>query len=544
MTRYIFITGGVLSSLGKGIASASIAACLKAHGYRVRCRKMDGYLNVDPGTMSPYKHGEVYVTEDGAETDLDLGHYERFTDGNTKKSDSVSAGQIYNNIIIKERRGDYLGADIQVIPHVTNEIKEFITTDHKKEDFVLVEVGGTIGDIEQLPFVEAIRQLALDVGRKNSMFIHLTLLPFLKTTGEQKTKPTQASVKELLRLGIQPDMVLCRCEQYMEDETRDKIAMFCNVSPNKVKSAIDVKSIYELPLVYHNQGVDKEIIDYFDLPYKERPDFKKWKLIKDKIGKVGDEKVKIAVIGKYNLMDAYKSLNEALGHGGIENNINVDISLIDSEILEGKNKPESILKDFDGIVVPGGFGLRGTNGKIAAAKYARENNIPYLGICFGMQMAVIEAARNLLLIKDATSSEFEDETGGTHVIGLMTEWEKDGIKEKRTEDTDLGGTMRLGGYPCVLDSNSKVYEIYGEKEISERHRHRYEMDINFEDKFKEKGVLISGKSPDGRLPEIIENKNHPWFIGVQFHPELKSRPFAPHPLFRSFIKAAKDNSSK
>ncbi|MBN1783521.1 MAG: CTP synthase [Alphaproteobacteria bacterium] len=535
MPKYIFITGGVLSSLGKGVASAVIAANLQAHGYKVRCRKMDGYLNVDPGTMSPYKHGEVFVTDDGAETDLDLGHYERFTGVSAQRTDSTSAGRIYNNIIQKERRGDYLGSDIQVIPHVTDEIKDFITSNYTDEDFALIEVGGTIGDIEQRPFVESIRQVALDVGRKNAMFIHLSYIPYLKTTGEMKTKPTQASVRELLGQGIQPDMLLCRCDQHMDDSMRKKIAMFCNVSERSVISAITLPSIYDLPLLYRKQGVDREILNYFNAPYKESPDFTKWEEISENLTSFKNE-ITVGIAGKYQLKDAYKSLYQSLLHAGLKNHTKVNIRLIDTEQLEKGKLGKDIFDGLSGIVVPGGFGFRGAEGKIRTATYARENNIPYLGICFGMQMAVIEACRNLLGIKDASSSEFEK--GGTSVIGLMTEWEKEGEVEKRSVDGNMGGTLRLGNYPCYLTENTFTRKIYNVENIEERHRHRYEMNIAYEAALKEKGILISGKSPDGTLPEIIENINHPWFVGVQFHPELKSKPFAPHPLFVSFVKAA------
>jgi CTP synthase len=542
MTRFIFITGGVVSSLGKGLASASLAALLQARGYKVRLRKLDPYLNVDPGTMSPYQHGEVYVTDDGAETDLDLGNYERFTCVDSRQSDNVTTGSIYSEVIRRERKGEYLGATVQVIPHITDAIKEFITKDVTDEDFILCEIGGTVGDIESLPFLEAIRQLANEVGHERSMFMHLTLLPYIKTAGELKTKPTQHSVKELLSVGIQPDILLCRSDRPIPSEERGKIGLFCNIKPECVIAALDVDTtIYQVPGAYHNEGLDVEVCKHFNLPCDDNAGMlDKWENIVETVRKSIDE-VNIAVVGKYtSFPDAYKSLNEALGHGGLSNHVKVNINWIDSEIFE-KEEAEltKTLSNVDAILVPGGFGERGAEGKIAAAGYARKNNIPYFGICFGMQMAVVEATRSLCGVAAANSSEFghTDEA----VIGLMTEWEKDGVHETRNEDSDKGGTMRLGAYPCRLADDSKVRTIYGKEDISERHRHRYEMNLKYEDMLADKGVIISGKSPDGKLPEIIEIPEHPWFIGVQFHPELKSRPFEPHPLFASFIEAAYKN---
>jgi len=538
MTRFIFITGGVASSLGKGLASASLAALLQARGYRVRIRKLDPYLNVDPGTMSPYQHGEVFVTEDGAETDLDLGHYERFTCVDAKQTDNVTTGRIYSDVIAKERRGEYLGATIQVIPHVTDAIKQFTVSNLNEEDFVLVEIGGTVGDIEGTPFLEAIRQLGYELGRSRTMYIHLTLLPFLAAAGELKTKPTQHSVKELLSVGIQPDLLLCRADRDLPVSERSKIALFCNVREEAVVPALDVASIYEVPLRYHEQGLDTEVCSHFGLK-ADKPNLDAWKnVVKRVITPEGE--VTIAIVGKYTiLLDAYKSLVEALAHGGISNNVKVNIKWIESEVLEKKGIPNEI-ESCDGILVPGGFGSRGAEGKIKAAQFAREKGIPYFGICFGMQMAVIEVARNLAGIKNAGTTEFgicEDK-----VIGLMTEWENDGKLEKRHEDSDKGGTMRLGAYPCIIKENTKIHEIYGKLEISERHRHRYEVNIEYEKQLEKFGLIFSGKSPDNILPEIIEIPSHPWFIGVQFHPELKSRPFEPHPLFKDFIRAAIEQS--
>ena len=538
MTRFIFITGGVASSLGKGLASASLAALLQARGFSVRIRKLDPYLNVDPGTMSPYQHGEVFVTEDGAETDLDLGHYERFTCVDAKQTDNVTTGRIYSDVIAKERRGEYLGATIQVIPHVTDAIKRFTVSNLNEEDFVLVEIGGTVGDIEGTPFLEAIRQLGYELGRSRTMYIHLTLLPFLAAAGELKTKPTQHSVKELLSVGIQPDLLLCRADRDLPVSERSKIALFCNVREEAVVSALDVASIYEVPLRYHEQGLDTEVCRHFGLK-ADKPNLDAWKNVVKRVTTPEGE-VTIAIVGKYTiLLDAYKSLVEALAHGGISNNVKVKIKWIESEVFEKKGTPYEI-ETCDGILVPGGFGSRGAEGKIKAAQFAREKGIPFFGICFGMQMAVIEVARNLAGIKNAGTTEFgicEDK-----VIGLMTEWENDGKLEKRHEDSDKGGTMGLGAYPCIIKENTKIHEIYGKLEISERHRHRYEVNIEYEKQLEKFGVIFSGKSPDNILPEIIEIPSHPWFIGVQFHPELKSRPFEPHPLFTDFIRAAIEQS--
>jgi len=540
MTRYIFITGGVVSSLGKGLGSAALGALLQARGYRVRLCKLDPYLNVDPGTMSPFQHGEVYVTDDGAETDLDLGHYERFTGVPAKGSDNTTAGRIYTSVLQKERRGDYLGATIQVIPHITNEIKDFI---HEKEgtaDFVLCEIGGTVGDIESLPFLEAIRQFGNEVGRERALFIHVTLLPYIPAAGELKTKPTQHSVKELMSAGIRPRILLCRADREIDEDERRKIALFCNVDEEKVIPALDVSSIYEVPLKYHEAGFDHEVMNSFGIKDIPNLDLSIWESIVSRV-KEPESTVRIAIVGKYTeLADSYKSLNEALAHGGIANNAKVDLKFIDAETFE-TDDPTLHLQRVHGILVPGGFGERGAEGKIKAVEYAREKKIPYFGICFGMQMAVIEAMRNLCGVKDATSSEFGEAKNS--VVGLMTEWTADGGKvEKRDVDGDKGGTMRLGAYPAALSEGSKVREIYGEAEISERHRHRYEVNINFKDQLEKAGLIFSGLSPDGTLPEIVEREDHPWFIGVQFHPELKSKPFDPHPLFVSFIKAAVDHS--
>ncbi len=538
MTRFVFITGGVVSSLGKGLASAALASLLQARGFKVRLRKLDPYINVDPGTMSPYQHGEVYVTDDGAETDLDLGHYERFTGVSARRTDSVTTGQIYSKVIAKERRGEYLGATIQVIPHITDAIREFVLSDIDDEDFVLCEIGGTVGDIEGLPFLEAIRQLGNELGREAAMYVHLTLLPYIAAAGELKTKPTQHSVKELLSLGIQPDLLLCRSEHEFSDGDRSKIAQFCNVRRDAVVPALDVKSIYQVPISYHEQGLDDEVLCHFgiDLP---APDLTRWKKItKRALAPEGD--VAIAIVGKYmGLKDAYKSLSEALAHGGIANNARVNLKWLEAEIFEEAGTVGH-LEDVHGILVPGGFGERGAEGKIMAAKFARERHVPYFGICFGMQMAVVEAARNLAGIKGAGSTEFGP--CEAPVVGLMTEWEKDGATEQRGEDSDKGGTMRLGAYDCNLGDNSRVRGIYGGQSISERHRHRYEVNIAYEAELAGAGLVFSGKSPDGVLPEIIEIPEHPWFIGVQFHPELKSRPFDPHPLFTDFIRAAVDQS--
>ena len=536
MTRYIFITGGVVSSLGKGLLSAALGALLQSRGYSVRLRKLDPYLNVDPGTMSPYQHGEVFVTDDGAETDLDLGHYERFTGVPAKQSDNVTTGRIYSDIITKERRGDYLGATVQVIPHVTNAIKEFATSNiDEGTDFILCEVGGTIGDIESLPFLEALRQLGNDM-RGQCIYVHLTLVPYIAAAGELKTKPTQHSVKELRGIGIQPDVLVCRSEHEIPDDERRKIGLFCNVAESAVIQALDAKSIYEVPLNYHAEGLDIEVLKAFGIdPSDKKPDLSRWLDVSDRVNEPEGE-ITIAVVGKYvQLKDAYKSLSEALVHGGFANNVKVKIEWIDAKIFEDNNAM-TVLESVDGILVPGGFGERGTEGKIAAAKFAREHKVPYFGICFGMQMACIEVARNLASIKGANSTEF----GPTDapIVGLMTEWELDGVIHKRGADDDKGGTMRLGAYEAQLTPGSHVADIYGCITIDERHRHRYEVNINYREKLEAVGLNFSGISPDGALPEIVEMKDHPWFIGVQFHPELKSKPFSPHPLFASFIEAA------
>ncbi len=539
MTRYIFITGGVVSSLGKGLASAALGALLQARGYKVRLRKLDPYLNVDPGTMSPYQHGEVYVTDDGAETDLDLGHYERFTGVAARKSDNVTTGRIYSTVIAKERRGDYLGATVQVIPHITDQIKEFIRADVTDEDFILCEIGGTVGDIESLPFLEAIRQFNNEVGPERALFVHLTLLPYIPTAGELKTKPTQHSVKELLGVGIQANILLCRADRPIPVNERKKIALFCNIRPERVIAALDVDNIYQVPISYHEEGFDDQVLHYFGLPVKGDLDLSRWTTIAERVRKPQGE-VTIAVVGKYiSLLDSYKSLAEALTHGGIANNVKVKLDWIDSEIFETDGAVQR-LEHCHGILVPGGFGLRGTEGKIRAAKFARERKVPYFGICFGMQMAVIEAARNMAGIIDAGSTELG--RPGNPVVGLMTEWMRGNQLEKRSEGTDLGGTMRLGAYPAKLQPGTKVAEVYGVTDIVERHRHRYEVNVYYKERLEKVGVLFSGLSPDGELPEIVEIPDHPWFIGVQFHPELKSKPFDPHPLFTSFIKAAIEQS--
>jgi CTP synthase len=539
MARYIFITGGVVSSLGKGLASAALGALLQARGYSVRLRKLDPYLNVDPGTMSPYQHGEVFVTDDGAETDLDLGHYERFTGVPAKKSDNITTGRIYQEILAKERRGDYLGGTVQVIPHVTDAIKQFVLSGNEGIDFVLVEIGGTVGDIEGLPFFEAIRQVGNELPRGDSIFIHLTLVPFIPSAGELKTKPTQHSVKELRSIGIQPDILLCRCDREVPASERKKIALFCNVRPEAVIQALDVASIYNVPLAYHREGLDAQVLAAFNIKDAPKPKLDKWQSISDAIANPEGE-VTIAIVGKYTgLKDAYKSLNEALFHGGIANRVKVKLEWIESEVFEGED-PAPYLENVHGILVPGGFGERGSEGKILAARFARQRNVPYFGICFGMQMAVIEAARDLVGIDKAGSTEF----GATPepVVGLMTEWMRGNELEKRKLNGDLGGTMRLGAYPAALAKGSKVAKIYGDTRISERHRHRYEVNTKYRESLEKAGVRFAGLSPDGLLPEIIELPNHPWFIGVQFHPELKSRPFDPHPLFASFIGAAVEQS--
>ncbi|ODS00918.1 CTP synthetase [Methyloceanibacter methanicus] len=539
MARYVFITGGVVSSLGKGLASAALGALLQARGFRVRLCKLDPYLNVDPGTMSPYQHGEVFVTDDGAETDLDLGHYERFTGRPARQADNITTGRIYQEIIAKERRGDYLGATVQVIPHVTDAIKNFIVTGNEDVDFVLCEIGGTVGDIEGLPFFEAIRQLGNELPRGTSAFVHLTLLPYIPSAGELKTKPTQHSVKELRSIGIQPDVLLCRADRPLPPDERRKIALFCTVRPEAVIQALDVSSIYDVPLAYHYEGLDSELLAAFGITDAPAPDLSLWSDISATIAEP-DGEVTIAIVGKYTgLKDAYKSLSEALTHGGIANKVKVNLEWIESEIFESQDAA-AYLEDVNGILVPGGFGERGAEGKILAARYARERNFPYFGICFGMQMAVLEVARHLAGIETASSTEFgpTDEP----LIGLMTEWMKGDELERREHNGDLGGTMRLGAYDAMLAPGSKVAEIYGTTEISERHRHRYEVNMRYRDRLEKAGLRFSGLSPDGLLPEIVEIPGHPWFIGVQFHPELKSRPFAPHPLFKSFIAAAVEQS--
>ena len=536
MSKFIFITGGVVSSLGKGLASAALGALLQARGYKVRLRKLDPYLNVDPGTMSPYQHGEVYVTDDGAETDLDLGHYERFTGVPAKRSDNVTTGQLYMDVLAKERRGDYLGATIQVIPHVTDAIKAFAKSDLTDEDFVLCEIGGTVGDIESLPFLEAIRQLGNELGREKSLFVHLTLVPFIASAGELKTKQTQHSVKELQSVGIQPDILLCRSEVDIPEEQRRKIALFCNIRPDAVIAALDVNSIYNVPLSYNAEGFDNEVCRHFDLLDNfPEPDLSVWRQISKTVEKP-EGNVKIAIVGKYtSLLDSYKSLAEALIHGGIANNIKVEINWLDAEIFE-KEDTINHIDGVNGILVPGGFGERGAEGKIAAVQFARERRIPYFGICFGMQMAVIEAARNLSGIEGAGSTEFGH--CDQPVVGLLTEWVKEGVTEERHDKDDLGGTMRLGAYDCDLIPNSRVRDIYGTDRISERHRHRYEVNIDYKERLEAAGIIFSGMSPDKKLPEIVEIPDHPWFVAVQFHPELKSKPFDPHPLFKHFVSAA------
>tara|TARA_Y100000590_G_scaffold162786_1_gene186625 strand:- start:5820 stop:7415 length:1596 start_codon:yes stop_codon:yes gene_type:complete len=527
----------VVSSLGKGLTSASLAALLQLRGFKVRVRKLDPYLNVDPGTMNPFQHGEVFVTDDGAETDLDIGHYERFTGISATQSDNITTGGIYSDIIKKERRGDYLGGTVQVVPHVTERIKKFISHNVKKEDFIICEIGGTVGDIESLPFLEAIRQFSNDIGKKNSLFIHLTLVPYLKASGELKTKPTQHSVKELRSLGIQPDIIICRSEREIPKEERKKISLFCNVDIDNVIETVDVRTIYEAPISFHKEKLDNRVLSHFNIKNKKSPNLSKWKNITSKVLNPRRD-VNIGIIGKYvNLKDAYKSLDEALIHGGISNNVRVNLKRIDSENLKAE-KIKILLKNVSGVLIPGGFGRRGSEGKIAAIKYARLNHIPFFGICFGMQMAIIEAARNLLNIKNASTSEFGNNC--TPVVGLLEEWQKGKKKIKGTEK-NLGGTMRLGLYDAVLKTNSLISKIYSEKKIKERHRHRYEVNIKYKEDFEKKGLIFSALSPDGMLPEIIELKNHPWFVGVQFHPEFKSRPFTPHPLFSSFIKAAETN---
>ncbi|MPZ10320.1 MAG: CTP synthase [Kiloniellaceae bacterium] len=538
MARFIFITGGVVSSLGKGLCSAALGSLLQARGFKVRLRKLDPYLNVDPGTMSPYQHGEVYVTDDGAETDLDLGHYERFTGVPARKSDNVTTGQIYSQVLARERRGDYLGATVQVIPHVTDAIKAFVRADLTDEDFVICEIGGTVGDIEGLPFLEAIRQLGNELGRERSLFIHVTLIPYIAAAGELKTKPTQHSVKELQSVGIKPDILVCRAEREIPKDERRKIALFCNVREEAVIQALDVKSIYAVPRAYHEEGLDDEVCRHFQLD-APRPELASWDYVAQRINQP-DGEVTIGVVGKYvSLLDAYKSLAESLAHGGIANNVKVNVSWLDSEIFEGDGTLQE-LEGVNGILVPGGFGERGAEGKIAAARFARERHIPYFGICFGMQMAVIEAARHLADLPQAGSTEFG--SPADPVVGLMTEWSRGNEVERRNTASDLGGTMRLGTYPCILKEGTKLREIYGTDAISERHRHRYEVNINYREVLERAGLLFSGLSPDGELPEIVELPSHPWFVGVQFHPELKSKPLDPHPLFISFVAAAVEQS--
>lgn len=539
MTKYIFITGGVVSSLGKGLASAALGALLQARGYTVRLCKMDPYLNIDPGTMSPTQHGEVFVTDDGAETDLDLGHYERFTGRPASQTDNITTGRIYMNVLQRERRGEYLGATIQVIPHITDEIKSFIREKDGTADFVLVETGGTVGDIEAEPYLEAARQFSNEVGPQRAIFIHATWLPYIPAAGELKTKPTQHSVKELMSAGIRPNILLCRADRHIDEGERRKISLFCNIPFERVIPALDVKSIYEVPLTYHAEGLDTEVLNCFGLPSGKQPDLSKWMDIVDRI-KNPEAEVKIAIVGKYTeLSDSYKSLNEALVHGGIANRVKVKLEFIESEVFENGGSIDA-LQDVHAILVPGGFGARGTEGKIKAVTFAREHKIPYFGICFGMQMAVIESCRNQLGLEKASSTEF----GATPepVVGLMTEWVKGNVLVERKGEGNMGGTMRLGAYPAILKTGSHVAEIYGKNQISERHRHRYEVNESYMERLEQKGMIFSGLSPDGKLPEIVELVDHPWFIGVQFHPELKSKPFDPHPLFVSFVKAALDKS--
>ena len=537
MTRYIFVTGGVVSSIGKGLTSASLGYLLKSRGFKVKIRKLDPYLNIDPGTMNPFEHGEVFVTDDGAETDLDLGHYERFVDTNLTSIDNVTTGKIYSKILEKERSGNYLGNTVQVIPHVTNEIKDFIKNKTSKFDFIICEIGGTVGDIESLPFLEAIRQFSNDVGKSNSLFVHLTYVPFIKSSAETKTKPTQHSVKELRSIGIQPDIIICRSELSLPKDQKKKISLFCNVNIENVIETIDVKTIYEAPISFFNQKLDKQVLKLFKIKSKKQPNLKPWHKIKNIILN-SKKKVKISVIGKYvDLKDAYKSIDEALTHGGIANNVKVEIDKIDSEKIKIKDIPKR-LKNTNGILIPGGFGKRGTEGKIKAIEYARKNKIPFFGICFGMQLSLIEFARNVLKIYNAGSTEFDKKC--TPIVGLIEEWDQQGII-KYGNLKKLGGTMRLGSYDCNLKSNSLIKKIYKKNKIFERHRHRYEVNINFKNKFESKGIVFSGMSKNNKLPEIIELKSHPWFFGVQFHPEFKSRPLNPHPLFASFVKAAKDN---
>jgi len=540
MTRFIFITGGVVSSLGKGLAASAIGALLQARGYSVRISKMDPYLNVDPGTMSPFQHGEVFVTDDGAETDLDLGHYERFTGRSANKMDSISAGRIYMNVLQRERKGDYLGATIQVIPHVTDEIKNYIREKDGTADFAIIEIGGTVGDIESLPFMEAIRQFGNEVGESRALFIHATLVPYIAASGELKTKPTQHSVKELMSVGIRPKILLCRADREIPEEERRKIALFCNIDPACVIQALDVKTIYEVPLTYGREGLDTQILRCFGIGDAKEPDMHVWENIVSRI-KNPEGHVKIGIVGKYtDLVDSYKSLNEALVHGGIANNVSVELQFIESEQFEKEADAINALEGVHAILVPGGFGVRGTEGMIKAVEFARTRRIPYFGICFGMQMSVLEGARNLCGISGASSTEFGPCKEA--VVGLMTEWTKGNEKEQRKADDELGGTMRLGAFPASFKKGSRIADIYGATEIQERHRHRYEVNINYVKGLEDKGMKFAGMSPDGRLPETVEYPDHPWFIGVQYHPELKSKPFDPHPLFVSFIRAALEQS--
>ena len=539
MARFIFITGGVVSSLGKGLSSASLGALLQSHGYKVKLRKLDPYLNVDPGTMNPIQHGEVFVTDDGAETDLDLGHYERFTDVSATKFDNITSGKIYQDIIQKERKGDYLGGTVQVIPHVTDAIKEFITQYTADVDFLLCEIGGTVGDIEALPFFEAIRQLRNELSPENCLFIHLTLLPFIAAAGELKTKPTQHSVKELTSIGIQPDIIILRCDRDIPEDERKKISSFCNVPFSRIIPAVDVGNIYDVPMNLHQNGLDSEVLSIFNLEQKNKPNFIKWKKISSNASSL-EESVKVSIVGKYiQLQDAYKSLDEAIYHAGLINKIKVNVEWVDSELLES-SPPIDYLDSTDAILVPGGFGQRGSEGKINAIRFAREKKVPYLGICFGMQMAIVEMSRSLLKLHGANTTEFGDTDHP--VVDLMTQWKKGKTTQKRDENTDLGGTMRLGAYEAVLKKGSKVEEIYKANKINERHRHRWEVNIDYKEHLENQGVVFSGLSPDGKLPEIIELPDHPWFVAVQFHPELKSRPFNPHPLFVSYILAAREKS--
>src|SRR3954452_16593985 len=541
MARFIFVTGGVVSSLGKGLLSASLGALLQARGYKVRIRKFDPYLNVDPGTMSPYQHGEVFVTDDGAETDLDLGHYERFTGVSSRQSDNITTGRIYRDIIARERRGDYLGATVQVIPHVTNAIKEFALAETDNCDFVICEIGGTVGDIESLPFIESIRQLRNDLGRGNSVSVHTTLVPWIAAAGELKTKPTQQSVREIASLGVQPEVLLCRCDRPLPEAEREKIALFCNVRKSAVIPALDARNIYDVPLQYHEAGLDDEVLYAFGITDAPRPDVARWREIMDRIDHYESE-VTIGVVGKYvGLPDAYKSLREALVHGGIANRAKVNIQWLDAELFEHPDADViAELEPLHGILVPGGFGERGSEGKIASVKFAREREIPFFGICLGMQMACIEGARNLAGISDASTTEFGETA--EPVVGMITEWMSEEGLQKRAADGDMGGTMRLGAYPAKLDGNSRVRSVYGTDEISERHRHRYEVNVHYRDKLQGAGLIFSGMSPDGQVPKLVERPGHPWFIGFQFHPELKSRPFEPHPLFAGLIGAALSNS--